>query len=174
MTDLESLSARLLKVELQYQRMRRVAAMASILLAALLIMGQANPRPFPQIQGPLPQITPPARAAAAETVEDKIRAKQFVLVDEGGKERASLVADGAGSVFFLLFDANQKPRAEMSVSPFGPSIQFYDASGKPRTVIGSTSLIASHVANESGVVERTPPSSIVLFDSAGKLLWRTP
>jgi hypothetical protein len=50
---------------------------------------------------------------------------------------------------------------------------FYDADAKPRTIIGSTSLVASHV-NEKGIVERTPASSIVLFDRSGKLLFRTP
>jgi hypothetical protein len=50
---------------------------------------------------------------------------------------------------------------------------FYDTAGQQRTIIGSTTLVGSHV-NENGIAEKAPPSSIVLFDKAGKLLWRQP
>jgi hypothetical protein len=114
-----------------------------------------------------------ARPRATSPVEAEVRSQHFVLVDDKGKDRASLVADGAGSVFLVLFDAAGKTRANLSVGNDGPSLVFYDASGQPRTIIGATTLVASHV-NESGIVEKSPASSIVLFDKAGKLLWREP
>jgi hypothetical protein len=116
---------------------------------------------------------PELRTAASRVVEQEVRAHQFILVDADGKERASLVADRAGSVFLVLFDKNERGRANLSVSNDGPSLVFHDPDGKARAVFGSTSLVASHV-NEKGVMERTPASSIVLFDRSGKLLFRTP
>jgi hypothetical protein len=82
-------------------------------------------------------------------------------------------ADTAGSVFLVMFDTAGKTRANLSVGNEGPSLVLYDAGGKQRTIIGSTTLVGSHV-NENGIAEKAPASSIVLFDKAGKLLWRQP
>jgi len=150
-------------MERQY---RRLQLLGGIICGALLLMGQVIRQPRAEIQDPPPR-KPPG------LVEEEVRARHFVLVDENNKERASLVADGAGSVFFVLFDKDEKARADISVTPYGPSISFYDPSGKARTIIGSTNAVSSHVVN-AGIVERNPPSSIVLFDKEGKLLWRTP
>ena len=176
MTDVELISARLLKLEHQYRRTRFVALLLCMLMAAGVILAQTQPpsaiRPPVNIKGE-ELLTPQSRLPVSRIVEEQVRARQFILVDNNDKERASLVADGAGSVFLVLFDRNEKSRVNLSVSPDGPSLMFYDADAKPRTIIGSTSLVASHV-NEKGVVERTPASSIVLFDRSGKLLFRTP
>ena len=114
-----------------------------------------------------------ADRARPPLVESEVRSQHFVLVDEKGKERASLVADGAGSVFLVMFDTAGKTRANLSVSNDGPALVFYDATGQARTILGSTTLVGSHV-NENGVAEKAPASSIVLFDRAGKLLFRQP
>lgn len=127
-------------------------------------MGQA-PRRYDPPHTPAVQPQP--------AIETQVRAHQFMLVDGNGKDRASLVADGAGSVFLVLFDTNGKTRADLSVGNYGPSLTFYDPSGQARTVLGSTMLVSSHVT-ENGTVERTPASSVVLFDRTGKLLWRAP
>ncbi len=164
MTDLEQLSHRVFQMERRYRRMKRLALVFCMVLAAGGIMAQSledriliRPQPIP----------------SAPPVEHQVRARQFILVDNNNKERASLVADSAGSVFLVLFDRNEKSRANLSVSPDGPSLVFYDAGGQARMVLGSTTLVASHV-NEKGVVERAPASSIVMLDRNGKLLFRTP
>ena len=151
MTDMELLSERLERLEKRFRTTRAVAIIACIVIAAGVMMGQAPP----------------------PTVEAEVRSQHFVLVDGKGKERASLVADAAGSVFLVLFDANGKTRANLSASNDGPSLIFYDAAGQARTIVGSTTMVASHV-NENGIAERAPASSIVLLDRAGKLLWREP
>ena len=153
-------------MERQYCRLQRAALLAGIMVGGPLLMGQVIRQPRAEIQSPLPQSSP-------EIIEEKIKARHFVLVDSNNKERASLVTDGAGSVFFVLFDKDEKARADVSVTPYGPSINFYDPNGKARTIIGSTNAVSSHIVN-AGIVERNPPSSIVLFDKEGKLLWRTP
>lgn len=173
MTDLELLSNRVLEMERRQRQLRRAAFTLCMVVAAGSIMAQTRPsaiRPpvgerLPLLQEKLPPVS--------RVVEAQVRAKQFILVDDDGKERASLVTDGAGSVFLVLFDKNEKSRANLSVSNDGPSLVFYDPSGQARTVLGSTTMVASHL-NEKGVVERAPASSIVLFDRSGKLLFRQP
>jgi len=164
MTDLESLSNRLAEIEKRQRRTRLALAIGCLAITAGGLMAQA-PRNYdlPLTHGLQPEAA----------VEAQVRANQFILVDGSGKDRASLVADRAGSVFLVLFDTKGKTRADLSVGNYGPSLTFYDPSGQARTVLGSTMMVSSHVT-ENGVVERTPASSLVLFDRTGKLLWRAP
>lgn len=169
MTDLEVLSKRLERVERRYRRLQTILMLVCILGAAVGLMGQVRPeRPRP------PDELPEKQSASTPAAEPEIRTEHLILVDKNKKERASLVSDGAGSVFLVLFDANGKTRAELSVSNYGPSLTFLDPSGQPRAVFGSTTIVGSHVVSESGVAERNPASSIVLFDRIGKLIWRQP
>src|SRR5437867_2680306 len=164
MTDLELLSRRLAKVESQFRWMKRGAILLALLVAVGVVMAQGV-----QELRILTQTPPPPKPA----IEAEVRSQHFVLVDARGRERASLVADGAGSVFLVMFDTAGKTRANLSVSNDGPSLVFYDPSAQARMALGSTTLVGSHV-NDNGVAERAPSSSIVLFDRAGKLLFRTP
>jgi hypothetical protein len=110
----------------------------------------------------------------AETVENRVVAREFMLVDGEGRHRASLVADNAGSVFLTLLDEDSNLRAALSVMNRGPSLTFYDPDGQVRAVLGSTTLVGSHVEDALGNIERDTPSSIVLFDDRGNLIWREP
>ena len=174
MTDLELLSNRLAEVEKQNRRIKQLLLVVIVVIGGLGIMGQ-GPKGGPlQELRILAQDSPEKRNLPQRpVVEDLIRARQFVLVDQSNKDRASIVTDAAGSVFLIMFDRNGKPRADLSVGNFGPSLTFLDPSGQARAVFGSTMLVSSHVS-ENGVVERTPASSIALFDKSGKLLWRQP
>ena len=178
MTDFELLSNRLLTMEKRFRWMKRVAIAGCIMMAAGAVMAQFGPQDLNQLD-PLrnlrrPDPDQPDQATAPRTpVEAEVRSHAFVLVDAKGKERASLVTDAAGSVFLVMFDAAGKTRANLSVSNDGPSLVFYDPSGQPRTIVGSTTLVGSHVS-ENGIVEKAPSSSMVLFDRMGKLLFRTP
>jgi hypothetical protein len=174
MTDVELLSHRLQTLENRFRTMKLLAVIASIVIAALLLMGQAP--------SPLRRNTPafraydqlPERTQIRQTIEQyEVRAQQITLVDDKGKERASLVTDNAGSVFLMMADKAGKARINLSVSNDGPTLTFLDPSGQARTILGSTTLVPSHV-NDNGIAEVAPPSSIVLFDSKGKLLSRTP
>src|SRR6267142_6646869 len=174
MTDLELFSNRLARVEKQNRIMKRILLLVVIGIGGLGIMGQGQKRQPGQELRILVQDSAEKRASAERSiVEDLVRARQFVLVDQSGKDRASLVTDAAGSVFLIMFDRNGKPRADLSVGNFGPSLTLLDPSGQARAVFGSTMLVGSHVS-DNGAVERTPASSIVLFDRNGKLLWRQP
>ena len=173
MTDLEILSSRVLKLEARLRWMTRAAIVMGMLVTAGAVMGQVRGLSLPGEILPNGRLVTQGQKIENAVPETEVRAKHFVLVDSKGKDRASLVADDAGSVFLVMFDAAGKTRANLSVGNDGPSLVLYDASSRARTIIGSTTLVGSHV-NENGIAEIAPPSSIVLFDKAGKLLWRQP
>jgi hypothetical protein len=175
MTDLELLSSRVVKLEKRLRWMTRAALAGCFIIGAGAILAQA-PKGQPQIPLTLDQFENGQKGMTTQRQappESEVRSQHFTLVDSNGKDRASLVADNAGTVFLVMFDAARKTRANLSVGNEGPSLVFYDASGRARTIIGSTTVVGSHV-NENGIAELSPPSSIVLFDKAGKLLWREP
>jgi len=155
--------------------MKLLAVITCIIIAALALMGQA-PSPLPRIGPtirPADQLLVPEQAQTRQTVENEVRAHHIVLVDDKGTERASLVSDNAGSVFLVMSDRAGKARVNLSVGNDGPALTFLDPSGQARTILGSTTAVPSHVY-DNGIAELAPPSSIVLFDSKGKLLFRTP
>jgi len=171
MTDLELLSSRLQTLEGRFRRIKILALIACIGVAALVLMGQA-PLPGPRLRPPTRQVDE-LPAQSRQTVEHEVRARHIILVDDKGTERASLVTDNAGSVFLVMSDRAGKARVNLSVGNDGPALTFLDPSGQARTILGSTTAVPSHVY-DNGIAELAPPSSIVLFDSKGKLLFRTP
>ena len=178
MTDMELLSQRLSQVESRFRWMTRIAIALIVMITAAALVAQDLPergrsRPGEVLPNGQLRMETQANSIPRPTVEAEVRSNHFVLVDEKGKERASLVADRAGSVFLVLFDATGKTRANLSVGNDGPSLVFYDSNGRQRTIIGSTTLVGSHV-HENGIAEKAPVSSIVMFDRSGKLLWRQP
>ena len=166
MTDLDILSNRIRTLEKRFRRIKILSVLGCIVLAAFQLTAQQR-RIVPEERLPELQRTPNV------PVEAEVRSQHFILVDENGKERASLAADRTGSVFLVMFDAAGKTRANISVTPDGPAVILFDPSGQARTVLGSTTLVPSHV-NENGIAERAPASSLVLFDKNGKLLYREP
>ena len=163
MTDIELISARLHSLERKFRILKLGVVIASLVVGSLGLMGQAG----------LPGDVLPSGRARIESAapqsqsQFEVRAQRFVLVDDSGKERASLVTDGNGSVYLVMFDAQGKNRINLSVNSSGPSLALYDPSGQARAIIGSTPLIGSRIAGE-----RTPASSVVLFDKDGRLLSR--
>jgi len=165
MTDMELLSMRLARMEKRFRWTTRALIVSALIIAAGAVWAQGVGQELRTIaQTPVPPRPP---------IEAEVRSQHFVLVDTKGRERASLVADDAGSVFLVMFDARGKTRTSLSVSNDGPSLVLYDDASHQRAIVGSTTLVGSHV-NEGGIAEKAPASSIVLFDKTGKLLWRQP
>ena len=108
--------------------------------------------------------------ALAEKMPAKvIRAERFELVDGGGAVRAALAATSDGPSLGLL-DENGKGRAGLSVRTDGPSLVLRDENGKDRAVLGVTDLTIPRTES----IEKRPPSSIVLFNEEGDVLWSAP
>ena len=66
-----------------------------------------------------------------------------------------------------------KPRCAIDLSAMtgvGPSLRLIDTQGKTRTVLGTTDLVNTKTDQET----KTAPSSLVLFDKDGKVLWKAP
>lgn len=173
MTDLQLVAKRVVQLETRLRWMRRAAVLAGVLITAGALLAQVRIQSVPGEVLPSGRLRTENEQPPKPAIEAEVRAQHFVLVDSKGNERASLVADDAGSVFLVMFDAKRKTRINLSVGNEGPSLVFYDPAGQQRTIIGSTTLVGSHV-NEKGIAEKSPPSSIVLFDKAGKLIWRQP
>ncbi len=169
MDDIRELTRRLDRLERREHTYKRLILMMAIIATATILKAQTRPP-----VGPEPTRFPEStRVTAQVPQEGKIRAEAFILTDSKGEERASLVTDGGGSVFLVLFDKNGKARADLHVDNYGPSLNFYDPNAKSRVVVGSTTLVASHVSS-GGIIEKNTPSSIVMFDAGGQLVWRTP
>ncbi len=171
MTDLELLSDRLRRLENHFRWIKTIAVVACILVEAIAVVAQV--RGIPGDVLPSGRLIIEGQARGVGNVQDEVRARHILLVDDRGTERASLVSDNAGSVFLVMSDRAGKARVNLAVSNDGPALMFLDPSGQARTILGSTTAVPSHVF-DNGTAELAPPSSIVLFDSKGKLLFRTP
>src|SRR5262245_14948402 len=105
MTDLELLSMKLAKMETRFRWLTRIVIVFALVIAAGAVLAQGN-RGVRGVGQELEIVTPTPTGAIPRTpVENEVRSRHFVLVDTKGKERASLVADDAGSVFLVMFDA---------------------------------------------------------------------
>src|SRR5262245_3915326 len=106
MTDVEFLSRRLAKMETRFRWMTRGVMIAAFLIIAAALTAQVRQRVLPgDVLPGSDRLTVQWQQPTSRSVEEEVRARHFVLVDEKGKERASLVADNAGSVFLVMFDA---------------------------------------------------------------------
>ena len=72
--------------------------------------------------------------------------------------------------FFLLHDEQGRTRIDLSVFQGGPSVIVQDTNKQARAILGY--IGPEHFAR--GVTQQRPPSSLVLFDKDGKLIWTAP
>jgi hypothetical protein len=93
----------------------------------------------------------------------------LVFFDRSGKGRVNLGIVPGGSVLSLS-DENEKQRVLLSEAKVGPSLDLFDENERSRAVFGATSLENPN----TGASENTGPSSIVLFGTNGKTIWRAP
>jgi len=113
------------------------------------------------------------------------------LYDGNDKLRASLISESLsdGTPILELYDKNEKSRATFTLLwplsdlpalvlsgenkggiSLGRNLEIYDAKGATRAVLGRISL----GEKRTGIVEKRPESSLVLFDKDGKLIWSAP
>ncbi len=166
---LDVLIERLDRLEREARRWRLAAVVVGVVLGLVVLVGATPPAP----------------------VADEIRARRFVVVDEAGKTRALLgVEDGearlalhhetgrrlaslqvhsTGTSALYLAGKNGADRAWLEVAGDAPRLVFRDEFARQRVVLG-----AFTISYTTGVNERRPTSSLVLFDKDGKVLFKAP
>ena len=91
--------------------------------------------------------------------------------DKNGTVRAGLMLDEDGSPSLSFHDKNGTFRAWLVLEEDGmPSFMLYDENDNKRAVLGFTSLEVT----KTGEVRNLPPSSLVLFNKEGKVLFEAP
>src|SRR6476660_8374620 len=108
MNDLELLSSRLRRLENHFRWIRTIAVVACMLIAAIAVVAQVRTTPGDVL--PSGRLRVEGQPTGVANVQDEVRARQIILVDDKGKERASLVSDNAGSVFLVMSDKAGKTR----------------------------------------------------------------
>lgn len=104
--------------------------------------------------------------AAGTPVQQEVRAKKFVLVDEAGKERAALDLSWRNPVLWLYDEAGEMRTALNSMG-----LSFHSEAGKIRTILNSTMGLSLH--DEAGKMQvalavNAGEPSLGLYDEAGK------
>lgn len=110
-----------------------------------------------------------------------LRGSGLNLLDANHKLRASLGLGGFGWPSLTFRDNNERVRADLSVYPIGPagsgptapvssSLTLSDENEEPRAVLGHSKL----KEKRTEVVHERPPSSLVLFDKGGTVIWEAP
>ncbi len=90
---------------------------------------------------------------------------------KGGKSRLTLAVLPSGAQSLVLTDNTARTRAELAIEVDGsPTFGLFDRTGTARAILGSTSL----ENEETGVIEKRPESSLVLFGNDGKGIWSAP
>jgi len=161
---------RLDRLERENHRLKRIGALVVVVIAAVVLMGQARPSKVAKV----------------------IEAEKFVLRDTSGQVGAILFTLYGGSphlefrdkkgnlritlgVMFdvahlSLFSENGNSAITLRALPDGsPHLQIYDKDRITRAVLGSTSPRVMGIETK-----RRPESSLVLFDKKGKVIWSAP
>jgi len=88
-----------------------------------------------------------------------------------GKSRLTLAVLPSGAQSLVLTDNTKRTRAELGIEVDGSStFGLFDRTGTARAVLGSISL----ANEETGMIEKRPESSLVLFGKDGKAIWSAP
>ena len=135
-----------LEIELARAKHRNHILMAVVLLAFVLLAAAMT--------AVIGRLTTPAGIASRENI---VKANKFILVDENGKEHASLAMDALGPRL-RLFDENGKPRTSLAVDVNGPMLGLFDVNGKNRAGLG---------------VDKDGPM-LGLLDEDSKVIWFAP
>lgn len=152
MTELESLNSRLQKMERDNRRMKVAGYLTGLIVAALLLMGQARPG------------------------HKQLEAQELVLRDSGGRVRARLSA--SPEPHLTLYDAKEQVRADMSAGAEGGFLALLAASGTRQIGLGNASDVSGlTIHNEqettAGISVSKHGSSVELVEKAAKMTLET-
>jgi hypothetical protein len=176
MNDSGAIEERLARLERGVKR-GKCAARATMVLLVLLIGWSAAARS--------------GKARAGSGAGDLV-GRSLTIVDEKGTTRVfvTVVKDSPAEVFYdekgnrriglkvikdspavVLYGEKKNERIGLTVTKDGsPTVFLNDEKGHPRAVLGSMELERARTGDR----ENTAPSSLVLFDNKGNVIWRAP
>ena len=100
-----------------------------------------------------------------------IQAQEFRLVDKQGKILAALaISSSSNEPFFIINGKDGKHRIMLNIDEGNAQVILKDNDAQTRLILG-TSEVTSRV---KGTIEKRPPSSLVMFNQDGKLVWSAP
>ena len=203
---METLVRRLDRVERENQRLKQAGVVALVVIAAVVLMGQATTNKVAKVVEAEKFVLRDADGKGRARLEslpsglvrlallDKDENVQSVLgvgvgrpslvlagrnnktilttsfLSISGKSRLTLAVLPSGVQSLALTDNTGRTRAELAIEVDGSStFGLFDRTGTARAVLGSTSL-----ESETGVIEKRPESSLVLFGNDGKGIWSAP
>ncbi len=114
------------------------------------------------------------KTAVAQGSEDPpglIQAQEFRLVDSQGKIFAVLAISSSSKEPYLILNGKDgKQRVILDFDEGNPRMIFKDNDAQTRLIMG-TSEVTSRF---KGTIEKRPPSSLVMFNKDGRLIFSAP
>lgn len=92
-------------------------------------------------------------------IQDVVKARKFVLVDDYGTERATIDADAGDGCSIELSDWHGKMRARLAIASHAVALELYTDDGKERAHFGL--LMDGH-------------PFIELYNAEGETVWKAP
>ncbi len=135
-SEFDRLKVRLAKLEQQNRRAKMLLLMMLIVGAASVAMVQAVPqeRPIPIPPALLPQRPLPPAPPGPPSKERILEGTELRLLDSAGHER--LVIAGGDFPIVSFLDARGRTKMRLGLTPRGPTVGFYDESGKYSDLAG--------------------------------------
>lgn len=163
-SDLQSLAARVEKLEKQNRLLKRAGLALLLIAAALVMMGEARP---------------------TRTLE----AQSFIVRDSTGIKRLELGMDNA-SPTLRFFDTHGKTRIDLAESSnalaSGPRIELSGEQDRvrlslglireqPQIIVNDAQGFSAQLGSTPDLVNvRTGAASLIMWDKDGKVLWLAP
>lgn len=168
----ETLMQRVDRLERQNRLFKRIGGFALGAIAAVVLMGQALPSKVAKLveaEKFLVRDTAGRPRATLGLLPDG--SPSLNLIDQDGNIRMAVGMKSEGSPSLNLYDKTQTNRAVLATLPDGsPALVLFSKSGETRALLGSNFPIRM----DHEEIETRPPSSLLLFDTTGKVIWRAP
>ena len=116
------------------------------------------------------QATQPTTTQPTTVRYDRVEAKTFILVDDEGKERGAMRVLRNGAVSLVFADQKGKVRAGLGLEKEGGPCLVLSDGNLVRATLGVVDLRGA----KPGATGKTAPSSLVLYDKEGKVIWQAP
>ena len=184
-SEWKDLADRLGKLEKQSRRLKQAGAVALIIAAAVLLMGQV---PSHRTVEANEFILRDGNGEVRGRLSMGTLGPELILLGENGKNRVLLDHEGLSFLDanekirvmlgfwgagprLLLLDSNEETRAMLWATQTGTSLDLFDANRQSRALIGTTDVIIPRAAGETNW---TYAASVILFDKDKKVLWQAP